>query len=231
MSAIVQFPRPKPSNPLGVTLALHSDATRAEHDEGLAWVRWMFQSIRIRCEAIVFETHSTERSRIIADWQGFAEQAWRHALAPMLLQAWRAAEHGDLPRLVELAAGFGAQLNERARERSAAAGELLLGATRGAKYPGVLGQLRQQVTHNGCAAHLAVVWPTVAVLFQLPPHDVLTEYLREEWLTGLREHPHPSEPQGPLSFSAMAHRALRESRMGTIYEQAIVPHSEEGIAS
>jgi hypothetical protein len=53
----------------------------------------------------------------------------------------------------------------------------------------------------------------VANLFHVPPLDVLAEYLREEWLTALREHPQLHEPQGPLCFSAMAHRALREASM------------------
>lgn len=198
-------------------MALHSEVTRAEHEESLAWVRWMFQSIRIRCDAIVFATAATSRSGIIADWQEFSDKVWHPVLAPMLLEAWRDAHGGDVASLIANGNAIGAQLADDARERSAAAGELLLRATHGAKYQGVLGHLRHELGRTQADAPLAVVWAAVAVLFQLPPADMLTEYLREEWLTSLREHPQPHEPQGPLSFAAMAHRALREAGIGASF--------------
>ena len=198
-------------------LTLHSETTSAEHEESLAWVRWMFQSIRIRCDAIVFVTEGTNRSRIIADWQDFSDKVWHPVLAPMLLEAWRDAHAGDVASLIAEGSAMGGHLADDARERSIAAGELLLRATRGAKYQGVLGQLRQELGRRQADAPLGVIWAAVAVLFQLPPADMLTEYLREEWLTALREHPQPHEPQGPLSFSAMAHRALREAGIGASF--------------
>jgi hypothetical protein len=194
---------------LGVALALHSEAAQAEHEESLAWVRWMFQSIRIRQEAIVFESDAKDRTGLVADWQTFAEGVWQSALAPTLLTAWKAAESNDVHAVLATSDALGGLLPEAARERSAAAGELLLRATQGALHQGVLGRLRHELEHSRSDGHLAVVWAAVAVLFQMPPADMLTEYLREEWLTALREQPHPQEPQGPLSFSAMMHRALR----------------------
>lgn len=198
-------------------LTLHSETTSAEHEESLAWVRWMFQSIRIRCDAIVFVTAATNRSGIISDWQDFSDAVWQPVLAPMLLGAWRAAQAGDVAGLISAGSTTGGPLADDVRERSVAAGELLLRATRGAKYQGVLGQLRQELERLETEAPLGVIWAAVAVLFQLPPADMLTEYLREEWLTALREHPQPHEPQGPLSFSAMAHRALREAGIGAAF--------------
>jgi hypothetical protein len=195
---------------LGLALALHSEADQAEHDEGLAWVRWMFQSIRIRREAIIFESFAKDRHGIIADWQAFAEGVWHSALAPTLLEAWKAAEANDVGALLATSDALSGLLPEPARERSAAAGELLLRATQGALHQGTLGRLRQELQNSGSESHLAIVWAAVAVLFQMPPADLLTEYLREEWLTAMREHPQPQEPQGPLSFSGMMHRALRE---------------------
>jgi hypothetical protein len=199
---------------LGVELALHSEAKETEHEESLAWVRWMFQSIRIRCEAVVFESSAKERPGLIADWQAFADGAWQSALAPTLLTAWKAAEANDVGGLLESGRSLNELLSESARERSAAAGELLLRATQGALHQGILGRLRHELENSRAEAHLAVVWAAVAVLFQMPPADMLTEYLREEWLTALHEHPHPQEPQGPLSFSAMMHRALRGHVIG-----------------
>lgn len=198
-------------------MALHSETSGAGHEESLAWVRWMFQSIRIRCDAIVFETASTNRSGIIADWQDFSDKVWHPILAPMLLAAWHDAQAGDVASLIAEGCARSGQLTGDARERSVAAGELLLRATHGAKYQGVLGQLRQELGRRQADAPLAVIWAAVSVLFQLPPADMLTEYLREEWLTALREHPQPHEPQGPLSFSAMAHRALRGAGIGASF--------------
>jgi hypothetical protein len=209
---IARFPNPPAQpkvNPLGVALALHSEAAEAEHEESLGWVRWMFQSIRIRRDAIVFESDATERSGIIADWQTFGEGLWHAALAPTLMTAWKAAEANDVRGLLAAGDALSGLLPEGARERSAAAGELLLRATQGALHQGILGRLRQELENGRAEAHLAIVWAAVAVLFQMPPSDMLTEYLREEWLTALREHPQPHEPQGPVSFSALAHRALR----------------------
>lgn len=214
MSVIARFPRPDPKpNPLGVALALHSEESRIEHEESLAWIRWIFQSIRARRESIVFRTAATNREGVLADWQDFAMQVWFPALAPGLLQAWKAAHAEDLEGLLAAGEELGKTLPEDARESSAAAGELLLKATHGAKYPGVLGRLRQALTQEPIDPHLAMVWASVANLFHVPPLDVLAEYLREEWLTALREHPQLHEPQGPLCFSAMAHRALREAGM------------------
>ena len=197
-------------NPLGLALALHSEAAEAEHEESLGWVRWMFQSIRIRCDAIVFESHATDRNGIIGDWQVFALGLWHSALAPTLLTAWKAAEANDVAGLLAASNALGGLLPDAARERSAAAGELLLRATQGALHQGVLGRLRHELENSRSDAHLAVVWAAVAVLFQMPPADVFTEYLREKWLTALREHPQPQEPQGPLGFTALMHRAMRE---------------------
>lgn len=198
---------------MGLALALHSETSQAGHEESLAWVRWMFQSIRIRCEAIVFETQARDRNGIVAGWQAFGSGLWQTALAPALLAAWKAADGNHTDGLLAACETLSGLLPDAGRERSAAAGDLLLRATQGALHQGVLGRLRQELAHSRADAHLAVVWAAVAVLFQMPPADMLTEYLREEWLTALREHPHPHEPQGPASFSAMAQRALRGAGM------------------
>ena len=214
MSVIARFPSPEPPpNPLGVALALHTEAARIEHEETLAWVRWIFQGIRARREAIVFHTSAANREGVIADWQQFAADLWHPTLAPALLQAWKAAHEEDVSWLLASGNDLSRRLPEDACERSAAAGGLLLKATHGAKYTGVLGRLRHELTHVSTDTHLVMVWAAVSVLFQVPPLDVLAEYLREEWLTALREHPELHEPQGPLCFTAMAQRALREAGM------------------
>ncbi len=214
MSVIARFPRSDPpANPLGVALALHTEEARREHEESLAWIRWMFQGIRARREAITFSTRASNREGVLADWQEFSAQVWHPVLAPALLRAWTAARQEDLPALLAASEQLSRDLPEEPRESSVAAGELLLRATQGAKYPGILGRLRVSLTASPVDAHLATVWAAVASLFHVPPLDLLAEYLREEWLTALREHPQLHEPQGPLSFAAMAQRALREAGM------------------
>lgn len=197
-----------------MTLALHSEETRREHEETLAWVRWIFQGIRARCEHITFQTSATNREGVVMDWGDFAVQVWQPILAPSLLRAWKAAHAEDLEGLLAAGVSLGKALPDGLREGSAAAGELLLRATQGAKYPGVLGRMRHALTQSVVDPHLAMVWAAVSSIFHVPPLDVLAEYLKEEWLTGLREHPQLHEPQGPLCFTALAQRALRESGFG-----------------
>ena len=221
MAVIARFPNQRPrSEPPGPELSLHTEESPREHEESLAWVRWMFQSIRLRCGAVVFETATEDRAGVIADWQAFAEGPWRGVIAPSLLRGWKSASEGDVAGLLAECEALGAALPEAARERSATAGELLLRATRGALHSGVLGRFREAVEHQRTDSHLAVVWATVAVLFQLPPSDLLTEYLREEWLTGMEGRAHAHPPQGPLAFSALTCRALRETGFGASFQGA-----------
>ncbi len=56
-----------------------------------------------------------------------------------------------------------------------------------------------------------MAWSAVAALFQIPPLDLLAEYLREEWIVATQHVPHHEVPQGPLGFSGLAHRALHEA--------------------
>jgi hypothetical protein len=58
--------------------------------------------------------------------------------------------------------------------------------------------------------HLVVVWGALAALFQLPPTDLLAEHLHEEWLVSTKHCAHHEAPQGPLSFSGLAARALHD---------------------
>lgn len=213
---IARFPQPSTSRSPGTgpdaKLAVHSAESRAEHDENLSWVRWMFQSVRAQCEALLFLTHGEAgRHTMIKDWEAFLDRPWKVDIAPCLLDAWRAADAGDLDALFAVDVRLGQQLSPEALTRSLFAGELLLKSTRGAKYQGVLGHLRQRVETEGREVHLATVWAAVSVVFQLPVADVVGEYLREEWMTSTGRHAHHADPQGLLSFAATAHRTLRDA--------------------
>lgn len=188
--------------------------SRAEHDLSLSWVGWMFQSVRAQCPCLVFETKGDAgRAIMIHDWKAFIEGPWRTVVAPHLLQSWRAAHAGNVPALLASSERLDLALHDLggdAEYRSLAAGEILLRSTRGAKYPGVLGQLRQQADTEGAEIHLATVWAAVAVVFQLPVADVVAEYLRQEWTTATGRYAHHADPQGLLSYAAVAHRTLKE---------------------
>lgn len=184
-----------------------------EHAESLAWVRWLFQSVRAQREALVFQSAAMNRSGLIADWLRFTDEIFLRILAPALLSGWQHAQAGDDAKLSSGDHELHNALPAELAERSIAAGIILLEQTRGAKYQGALGRLRQRFDKGETTGHLVIVWSAIAALFQMPPLDLITEYLREEWLVGARDSHHPAEPQGPLSFEALANRALHEARV------------------
>lgn len=210
---ITPFPAPQRRrrlNPLGWTLVLHTEETDEELEDGLAWVRWLFQSVRIRCQRIVFECSTMDRSVWPQEWGQFAGASFLPTLAPILLQAWRAAAEGNDQDLIKWDRECSVQLAPEAVESSAAAGAILLSKTEGAKYQGALGRFRQSVARGESTGHAATVWAALAAMFQLPPAEVLAEYLRQEWLVGAARSGLSWEPQGPLSFSGLTHQALRQ---------------------
>ncbi len=211
---ITKFPQPqRPVVTSDAALALHTGGARLGHAESLAWVRWLFQSVRAQSEALVFQSTAVDRPGLITDWLRFTDDVFLRILAPALLQGWQNAHAGVDALLVSGDHDLHRQLPEAMAQRSIAAGCILLEQTRGAKYQGALGRLRQRHDQGETTGHLAIVWSAIAALFQMPPLDLLTEYLREEWLVGARNSHHPAEPQGPLSFEALAHRALHGARV------------------
>lgn len=211
---ITKFPQPqRPSEPTGASLALHSEESRQDHAESLAWVRWLFQSVRAQRKTLLFQSAAVDRAGLIADWLRFTDEFFLRILAPALLRGWQHAQAGDDAQLASGDHELHKLLSVELADRSLAAGCILLEQTRGAKYQGALGRLRQRYDKGETAGHLVIVWSAIAALFQMPPLDLLTEYLREEWLVGARDSNHPAEPQGPLSFEALGHRALHEAQV------------------
>lgn len=211
---IAKFPSPQRQlKPLKVELSLHQHANMEMAEENREWVRWIFQSIRARCQGMVFHSGATERSELIEDWKHFLEQYWLPELAPAILQGWQEAVKGDQAALLRGNNALSQCLSSKGCVRSLEAGAILLKQTSGARYQGVLGRFRQLHLEEGAEVHAAMVWSCIAVLFQLPLPDVLTEYLREEWLAGSQSCHHRDEPQGQLSFGALTHRVMREGGM------------------
>ena len=216
---IKKFPLPKrPAAPPLAVLAVHSDETREEHELALAWVTWIFQGVRARCEAVFFHPLAEERAEVLAEWERFAHDEFLPKLAPWLLRGWTFAREGDDAALAEGDRTLGTGMRERLLRSSTTAGAILLEQTRGAKHQATLGRFRERVHRGECDAHLVSVWAALAALFQMPPVDVLAEYLRQEWLVATKHGPHHEAPCGPLSFEGLAHRALHEAGIMRVVE-------------
>ena len=208
---IVPFPtRKKPPAPLAEPLVLHRPQDGQEHD--LEWAHWMFQGVRARCEGITFKTRGLHRAQVLLDWERHMEETFLPILAPCLLAAWKGAGLGDAQSLGDGNAALNRQLPRGLAMMSLEAGEVLLRDTRGAKYQGVLGSFRDCADAGAVAPHLAMVWAGLSAMFQMPPQDFLSEYLREEWLVGTRDLGPMSPPQGGLSFVGLAQRAMHKSQ-------------------
>lgn len=192
---------------------LHSESSQAAREEELGWVRWVFQSLRARLEALEFQTTATERADAVEDWRRFVENLWLPQLAPNLMRAWNAARTGQHEELMVINAEIASILPKAEKERSIAGGVMLLRATHGAKYQAALGSFRRRIEECHVEPHLVVVWASLAALFQLPPADLLAEYLLEQWLVSTKHCAHHEAPQGPLSFSGLAARALHDQRL------------------
>ena len=226
---ITPFPAPQRRrvNPLGWTLSLHTEKTAEEHEEGLAWVGWLFQGVRIRCERMVFDGGSLDRAACLEAWGRFATECFLPSLAPVVLNAWSSAAEGNDVELGNWDRQCSRLLAPESVESSAAAGAILLSKTEGAKYQGALGRFRQCVARGEAPGHAATVWAALAAMFQLPPAEVLMEYLRQEWLVSISHASYSGEPQGLLSFSGLTHRALHQcgwAEPGVVAKVEQAPH-------
>ena len=175
--------------------------------QGLDWVRWMLRSVRHRCEGVVLERPNTS-AEIRLLWRGFVQDRFVPVLGHVLTTAWHASSAGDMRRLLEQEAEWAWHLSDEELARSIAAGRLLLNSTRGARYQGTLGHLREAVDEGRAQGLIGVVWPAVAHLFQLTPAALLAEYLRLEWETATRDLYGVHEPQLTYSIPAVVSRVL-----------------------
>lgn len=175
--------------------------------QGLDWVRWMLRSVRHRCEGVVLERPDSS-AEISPLWRGFVQNRFVPGLGQVLMEAWQASSAGDLPRLIEQEAEWAWHLDDEELGRSIAAGRLLLSSTRGARYQGALGHLREAVDEGRAKGLIGVVWPAVAHLFQLTPAVLLAEYLRLEWETATRDLYGVNEPRLSYSIPAVVSRVL-----------------------
>lgn len=179
-----------------------------ETSEDLAWVRWLLQSVRARCERVVFEPAELKGPDVWSRWDKYGREWFAPVIGPRLVSAWHAAVARDPAALVALDAALDESLTGRAGEGSRAAGAVLLRTTRGARYQGALGHYRAAVADGVVPGHIAVVWAAVGNFFQLSLTNVLAEYLRLEWETGTRDLCVTTEPSGARSFSTLVSGVL-----------------------
>ncbi len=186
--------------------------------DGLAWVRWLLQSVRARREQVAFHPPSLKGATIHARWEEFATAWFAPLLGPHMKEAWQHAFFRDLDALVECDRALDSALPEAFRERSREAGAVLLRSTRGARYQGVLGHYRAAVEAGSTPGNFIIVWAAVGNFFQLSLSNVLAEYLRMEWEMGTREFSNVAEPERGASFTRLVGTTLN----GAATEPALV---------
>lgn len=186
--------------------------------DGLAWVRWLLQSVRARCEHVHFHPASLRGPNVASRWEQFGAAQFLPLIGPRITQSWNAAAARNCEALVALDVALDERLSGAAAERSLAAGAVLLQTTRGARYQGVLGHYRTEVAAGSARGHFMVVWAAVGNFFQLSLTNVLAEYLHLEWELGTREFSNVPAPEGAGSFSALVSATL----IGTTAEPALV---------
>lgn len=149
---------------------------------GLEWVRWLLAGIRRQNLAIHCRPVNTTRAGAAhAVWADFGRQHLTRSLRSHFLQAWKAASKGDLQAVIDADKAFTATLAEEESARSSQAGQLLLQATRHARYQGWLGRYRGSCQAGESPGHFLTVWAGVAHFFQLSLASAAAEYLRLEW--------------------------------------------------
>jgi hypothetical protein len=174
-----------------------------EWARGLDWVRWLLGSVRARTEHLGLNG---------VGWQDFTQGLFREKIAPALEAAWSAAHEGDLDALLTADADLSARLSPDESKRSRQAGAVLLKSTSRARYQGVLGHFRDQISAGRCEGHLAIVWAAVGNFFHLSLANVIAEYLRLEWEIGTRDDLKRREPNFGLLTRDVLFGRMREPK-------------------
>lgn len=178
--------------PVTLLAEAHESTEQALDDwaRGLDWVEWLFSGIRQRMTHLHFQPPtSTELLRFQIAWEQFAQESLQNLLIPQLTKAWQTAEAMQLEALISADAKFESGISEAEQNQSLEAGRLLLKATRGARYQGILKQYRIAVEEGRAPGHFLCVWATVGHFFQLSLTNLVAEYLRLEWQTATRDLP------------------------------------------
>jgi hypothetical protein len=193
----------------GSIVSVDAGVSLDEQAHGLDWVHWLLRSVRQQCEGVVLERQET-KTQMHTRWRAFVRERFERGLGSALIEAWNTAALRDTEGLVALEARWRQQLTDEESERSLLAGQLLLKRTQGARYQGALGHFRQHVDDGRADGHIGIVWPALAHLFQLSPAIMLSEYLRLEWETAVRDLNGIAQPFGQASMVKVAARVLAQ---------------------
>jgi urease accessory protein UreF len=193
----------------GSIVSVDAGVSLDEQAHGLDWVHWLLRSVRQQCEGVVLERQET-KTQMHGRWRAFVRERFERGLGSALIEAWNTAALRDAEGLVALEARWRQQLTDEESERSLLAGQLLLKRTQGARYQGALGHFRQHVDDGRADGHIGIVWPALAHLFQLSPAIMLSEYLRLEWETAVRDLNGIAQPFGQASMVKVAARVLAQ---------------------
>jgi hypothetical protein len=180
---------------------------------GLDWVRWLVSGVRSQLPSLMAAPPSAPvtGAAILDSWADFSENHFLPHLAPFLRECWHHASAGRTRSLIVQAQLLDHHLQTRAREHSQAAAHLLLRATRGAQYQGLLGKHRAAIADGRCPAHFIPVWAAIADLFQLGLANTCAEYLRLEWAILSRHTQDLEEPAGAHSIIQLTRHVLGSS--------------------
>lgn len=193
----------------GSIVSVDAGVSLDEQGRGLDWVHWLLRSVRQQCEGVVLERQAS-KMQMHGRWGVFVRERFERGLGSALIEAWNTAALRDAEGLVALEARWRQQLTDEEGERSLLAGQLLLKRTQGARYQGALGHFRQHVDDGRADGHIGIVWPALAHLFQLSPAIMLSEYLRLEWETAVRDLHGIAQPFGQASMVKVAARVLAQ---------------------
>ncbi|MBX7206975.1 MAG: hypothetical protein K1X78_01580 [Verrucomicrobiaceae bacterium] len=175
---------------------------------GIAWVRWLLQSVRARCQQVCFAPDQPDESTVGSSWSQFSVDHYLPLIGPQITEAWHVAVARDHEALTHVDMMLDERLPARVVSSSRAAGAVLLRTTRGARYQGVLGHYRAAVEAGGAPGHFIVVWAAVGCFFQLSLANVLAEHLRLEWDIATRDLAQAPPPEGTHSFAALVRSTL-----------------------
>ena len=191
----------------GSIVSVDAGVSLDEQAHGLDWVHWLLRGVRQQCEGVVLERPAT-KAQMHTRWRAFVGERFERGVGAVLIEAWHTTARRDGPGLIKLETTWSKMLTPDEAHRSGLAGQLLLQRTHGARYQGVLGHFREDVESGRAEGHIGIVWPALAHLFQLSPVIMLSEYLRLEWETAVRDLEGVAAPFGSSAIVKVAARAL-----------------------
>lgn len=183
----------------GSIVSIDDNASVEDLTLGLDWTQWLLRSVRQRCAGVVLPEQDS-LAALRKEWPLWLGRQFRQQLGPALLAGADAAHQSTVESLQAGEMRWLSCLSNEEAARSEKAGRQLLSSMKGARHAGPLALLQEAHSSGSVRAHIGLVWPVVAHVFQLSPGIMLAEYLRLELqcagrrLPGLQEDSLFTEP-------------------------------------